>query len=290
MQKIQSAVSKLKPFHPLADIFPLMMGAEFDELVTSIKLNGLREPIVLFEDKILDGRNRARASAAAGVEPRFTPFAGGDPTAFVIDKNIRRRHLTQEQKREFIDQLLQANPERSDRQIAELIKADHKTVATVRKEKEGRGEIPHVEVRIDAAGRKQPARKVRTGRRRRRARQDRARGKRVRDFRCEPSRSPDDENAREQSTKEPLPPDVDYGNALIGAWDTASDEERRKFVLERKIEITRVQEQTKGVAFDTPDDGLEIPDSLRRIPKEPVPEYCLQSICETNQAIGKNQK
>jgi hypothetical protein len=176
MPEIQSTDRKRKDFHPLADIFPLMTEAEFGELVSSIKLNGLREPISLFEHKILDGSNRALACEAAGVKPRFTSFAGGDPTAFVIDKNIRRRHLTQEQKREFADKLLQANPERSDRQIAELIRADHKTVATVRKEKEGRGEIPHVEVRTDAAGRKQPVRKVRTGPRRQRARQDRAGG------------------------------------------------------------------------------------------------------------------
>jgi hypothetical protein len=262
MPEIQSTDRKRKDFHPLADIFPLMTEAEFGELVSSIKLNGLREPISLFEHKILDGRNRALACEAAGVKPRFTSFAGGDPTAFVIDKNIRRRHLTQEQKREFADKLLQANPERSDRQIAELIRADHKTVATVRKEKEGRGEIPPVEVRTDAAGRKQPVRKVRTGPRRQRARQDRARGGHLLDVRRGLPRSPADENAREQSTKKPLPPEVGYVNALIGAWDKANDEERREFVLARKVEIMRLQQ--------TPDDGLDIPDYLRRVPREPT--------------------
>jgi hypothetical protein len=58
-------------FHPLADIFPLLEGQD------------LHEPIVLFEGKILDGRNRYRACGAAGIEP----------VAYVISLNLRRRVL-----------------------------------------------------------------------------------------------------------------------------------------------------------------------------------------------------
>lgn len=85
-------------FHPLADLFPLIEGAEFDELVGSIKENGLRESIITFDGKILDGRNRYRACLAADVFPRLEIFDGTDPVRFVIDKNIHRRNLSASQR------------------------------------------------------------------------------------------------------------------------------------------------------------------------------------------------
>jgi hypothetical protein len=85
-------------FHPLADLFPLIAGAEFDDLVADVKANGLHEPIVMFEGKVLDGRNRANACATAGVEPTFTVYKGDDPVAYVISLNLRRRHLDESQR------------------------------------------------------------------------------------------------------------------------------------------------------------------------------------------------
>jgi len=85
-------------FHPLSELFPLMAGREFDELVADVRANGLREPIWTYEGQILDGRNRYLACEAAGVEPRFREYEGDDPIAFVVSLNLHRRHLNESQR------------------------------------------------------------------------------------------------------------------------------------------------------------------------------------------------
>lgn len=80
--------------HPLCTLFPRVTGAEFDALVSDIKANGLRSPIVLHDGMVLDGGNRYRACVEAGVEPRFVEFEGGSVVAFVLSANLHRRHLS----------------------------------------------------------------------------------------------------------------------------------------------------------------------------------------------------
>jgi hypothetical protein len=141
-----------------------MAEAELAELAEDIRKHGLREPITLYNGAILDGRNRYAACKRTGMEPRFveaTPAdLNGGPASYMLSRNLYRRHLDAEQKRSAIAAVLRENPAQSDRQIGKKTKADHKTVAAVRRGMEDVGSIPHVETREDTKGRKQPTKKT----------------------------------------------------------------------------------------------------------------------------------
>jgi ParB-like chromosome segregation protein Spo0J len=144
-------------------MFPLMEGAEFEGLFADIQKHGLREPLTVYEDKILDGRNRERAAVEAGVELSFHHFSGShdDARAFVISKNIHRRHLTFDQKQELVAALIISDPAKSDRQIAKLTKVSPTSVGKKRRRLETTGEVSTVDTRKDARGHRQPASKAR---------------------------------------------------------------------------------------------------------------------------------
>ena len=151
-----------RDFHPVADLFPLMEGTEFSALVNDIREYGLIDPIMLHSDgSILDGRNRYRACLEAGVDPVYDTWSGnGSEAALVISRNIHRRHLTRDQKHELIAALLKEIPERSNRQIANDVKVDHKTVGAERSKLEATGEIPQLDKTMGADGKARPAKRV----------------------------------------------------------------------------------------------------------------------------------
>lgn len=151
---------KLEP-HPFSLMFPPIAAEDFAKLAADIKLNGLHQPIVRYQGKILDGNNRYRACALAGIEPTFADFTGidADAKAYVISMNINRRHLDLETRKKIVAELFKLDPTLSDRQAGEQSKLDHKTAAAVREGMEQRGEIPHAETRTDSTGRSQPSKK-----------------------------------------------------------------------------------------------------------------------------------
>jgi ParB-like chromosome segregation protein Spo0J len=124
-------------------MFPPITEEDFGKLAADIKLNGLHQPIVRYQGKILDGNNRYRACELVKIVPKFAEFNGDDAAArnYVISANIHRRHLSLEQRRGIIETLLKADPTQSNRQVAEQAKASHVTVGAVRTELEATGQI-----------------------------------------------------------------------------------------------------------------------------------------------------
>ena len=107
--------------HELAKMFPPLDKQELLALAEDLKRNGQRQPVIIFEGRILDGRNRYEASKLAGLKSlrieQFDPSkAGCSPANFVISQNLRRRHLS-------VGQRAAVGLEWSDQWAAELEKS-----------------------------------------------------------------------------------------------------------------------------------------------------------------------
>jgi hypothetical protein len=90
--------------HQLANVYPRMDEETLKALAADIDAHGLKQPIVMFENKVLDGRNRVMAYAmsergkkAKGVipAPLIRTFKGSCEEAeqLVFALNMMRRHL-----------------------------------------------------------------------------------------------------------------------------------------------------------------------------------------------------
>ena len=124
--------------HELADLLPMIDGVNFENLKVDIAKNGILEPILLFEDRILDGRNRYRAGKAVGhsfAAANFRMFDGtyAEAEAYVFSTNFLRRQMTNAQKQEVIRKMIEKYPSDSNRQIARRCGiSSHASVGVVR--------------------------------------------------------------------------------------------------------------------------------------------------------------
>lgn len=85
--------------HNVANLFPMMTDEEFASLVEDIKSNGQHEPITIYQNQIIDGRNRYKACEQLGITPKVREWNGqGSLVKFVYSLNMKRRHLTGTQK------------------------------------------------------------------------------------------------------------------------------------------------------------------------------------------------
>ena len=130
-------------FHPLANIFPLIDGQAYNDLVADVLKHGVREPVWLYEGQILDGRNRWRAAQVAGVECGTRIYEGDDAPGFVVSLNLHRRHLSESQRAMVAAKLANmpahrpsdksANLQTSQSDAASLLNVSTRTVAAAAK-------------------------------------------------------------------------------------------------------------------------------------------------------------
>src|SRR5215471_18854052 len=99
------------PVFPPADIFPMMDKEELIGLATDIAANGLREPLVIGEVEkkwlLIDGRNRREGCRLAKIKnpPTIILPSGEDLIAYLLSRNIHRRHLNKGQQAIIIARL-----------------------------------------------------------------------------------------------------------------------------------------------------------------------------------------
>jgi hypothetical protein len=108
--------------HELANLLPMIDQSNYENLKADIAKQGILEPIVLFEGKILDGRNRYKAAKELSFKftgANFKTFEGTqiEAEAFVFATNFLRRQMTNAQKQSVIRTMIERYPDESNRQI-----------------------------------------------------------------------------------------------------------------------------------------------------------------------------
>jgi hypothetical protein len=104
--------------HPLALTIPPMTENEREGLRADIEKNGVKIPIVIYEKKILDGRNRAYLASVLNKPVSIMEFKGTGEEArrYVISLNIHRRHLSPLQLGAMAEELY---GKKADKMVAE---------------------------------------------------------------------------------------------------------------------------------------------------------------------------
>ena len=88
------------PFHEATSLFPDMTPEEFAALKSDIAVHGLRQPILVFRNQVIDGRQRLRACKELGLAPHYITVNVTEKTVtgYIVSMNLKRRHLNESQR------------------------------------------------------------------------------------------------------------------------------------------------------------------------------------------------
>jgi hypothetical protein len=161
--------------HPACALFPKMSDADLKKLGERIKAIGLKHKVEIRRLKngtpeLIDGQSRLDAMAMVGIELinenglidkyfKEIKLADDQVVEYIAAVNIDRRHMKVKDRVKIGLELNKLKPTMTDREVSKAIDVDHKTYGRARKKAEERGELPHVETRKDAKGRRVQAHK-----------------------------------------------------------------------------------------------------------------------------------
>lgn len=99
MEQITIQPDQKLQIHPAAKLMPLMTAEEWTQLKIDIEENGQREPVILYQGQLLDGRNRLKVCRELNIPVRAVSLSEEeDPYLHVASLNLHRRQLTTSQK------------------------------------------------------------------------------------------------------------------------------------------------------------------------------------------------
>ena len=100
VKKSSLSVPAVWQIDPCADAFPTMQAEDFESLKASISRNGLLDPLLTWNGRVMDGRHRLKACKALGITPRVVELVGSYEAAksAAYANNINRRHLSTGQR------------------------------------------------------------------------------------------------------------------------------------------------------------------------------------------------
>jgi hypothetical protein len=162
---VEHLAAKIMALSGVIDVPPLS-EEEFEVLKQSIRDYGQWAPILRgsptsgLPGAIIDGRGRRRACSQLKLEPTIVDVDGSADQlrALGLVLNMARRHMSASSRRGVVRAKLLADPSLSDRAIAACVGVDHKTVGTVRRELEKKGDVAPASARTGADGVEQPIR------------------------------------------------------------------------------------------------------------------------------------
>ena len=139
-------ISELKENNTFSELVPEMTTEEYDDLVNSIRKQGVRQPIHILSDKtVLDGRHRVRACREIGIkdiQALSHELTEDEAIRFVTDTAVERRNLTSAQK---IDIVLRS--EDLIRNLGE--KAKNNSLRNLKHQKTSTGSVEPIDKRVN---------------------------------------------------------------------------------------------------------------------------------------------